>query len=147
MVSDGNDDTTVAYTSGAFHPKPGWQSAAGALDRRRTIELQLTARSEGDWTVLDVVGEVDLYTAPALRDRVASLIDGGVRKLVVDLEQVGFLDSSGLGVLIGALRRLKEHDGELALVCNEGSTLKVLTVTGLDKVFRIQGDLGAATAS
>jgi anti-sigma B factor antagonist len=97
--------------------------------------------------VLDIVGEVDLYTAPALRDRIASLIDGGVRKLVVNLEQVGFLDSSGLGVLIGALRRLKERDGDLALVCNEGSTLKVLTVTGLDKVFQIYADLGAATAS
>jgi anti-sigma B factor antagonist len=97
--------------------------------------------------VLDIVGEVDLYTAPALRDRIASLIDGGVRRLVVNLEEVGFLDSSGLGVLIGALRRLKEHDGVLRLVCNEGSTLKVLTVTGLDKVFQIHTDLGSATAS
>jgi anti-sigma B factor antagonist len=97
--------------------------------------------------VLDIVGEVDLYTAPALRDRIASLIDGGVRRLVVNLEEVGFLDSSGLGVLIGALRRLKEHDGALRLVCNEGSTLKVLTVTGLDKVFRIHTDLASATAS
>jgi anti-sigma B factor antagonist len=97
--------------------------------------------------VLDIVGEVDLYTAPALRDRIASLIDGGVRRLVVNLEEVGFLDSSGLGVLIGALRRLKEHDGVLRLVCNEGSTLKVLTVTGLDKVFQIHTDLGSATAA
>ncbi len=97
--------------------------------------------------MLDIVGEVDLYTAPALRDRIASLIDGGVRRLVVNLEEVGFLDSSGLGVLIGALRRLKEHDGVLRLVCNEGSTLKVLTVTGLDKVFQIHTDLGSATAS
>lgn len=97
--------------------------------------------------MLDIVGEVDLYTAPALRDRMASLIDGGVRRLVVNLEEVGFLDSSGLGVLIGALRRLKEHDGVLRLVCNEGSTLKVLTVTGLDKVFQIHTDLGSATAS
>jgi anti-sigma B factor antagonist len=96
--------------------------------------------------VLDIVGEVDLYTAPALRDRIASLIDGGVRRLVVNLEEVGFLDSSGLGVLIGALRRLKEHDGVLRLVCNEGSTLNVLTVTGLDKVFQIHTDLGSATA-
>jgi anti-sigma B factor antagonist len=97
--------------------------------------------------VLDIVGEVDLYTAPALRDRIASLVDGGVRKLVVNLQQVGFMDSSGLGVLIGALRRLKEHDGDLALVCPAGSTLKVLTVTGLDKVFRIHTDLASATAS
>lgn len=97
--------------------------------------------------MLDIVGEVDLYTAPALRDRIASLIDGGVRRLVVNLEEVGFLDSSGLGVLIGALRRLKEHDGALRLVCHEGSTLKVLTVTGLDKVFQIHTDLGSATAS
>jgi anti-sigma B factor antagonist len=97
--------------------------------------------------VLDIVGEVDLYTAPALRDRIAALIDGGVRRLVVNLEEVGFLDSSGLGVLIGALRRLKEHDGMLRLVCDDGSTLKVLTVTGLDKVFQIHTDLGSATAS
>lgn len=97
--------------------------------------------------MLDVVGEVDLYTAPALRDEIASLIQGGARKLVVNLEQVGFMDSSGLGVLIGALRRLKEHDGQLALVCNEGSTLKIFAVTGLDKVFAIHRDVAAATAS
>jgi anti-sigma B factor antagonist len=128
---------------------PGYGGRDGGRRSRRetTIELQLTDRSAGDWTVLDIVGEVDLYTAPALRDRIASLIDGGVRRLVVNLAEVGFLDSSGLGVLIGALRRLKEHDGVLRLVCNEGSTLKVLTVTGLDKVFQIHTDLGSATAS
>jgi anti-sigma B factor antagonist len=128
---------------------PGYGGRDGGRRSRRetTIELQLTDRSAGDWTVLDIVGEVDLYTAPALRDRIASLVDGGVRTLVVNLQQVGFMDSSGLGVLIGELRRHKEHDGDLARVCPEGSTLKVLTVTGLDKVFRIHPDLASATAS
>jgi anti-sigma B factor antagonist len=111
------------------------------------IQLDVTVRTEGSWTVLDVAGEVDLYTAPSLRERLVSVIDAGATRVLVNLAEVGFMDSSGLGVLVGGLKHAKERGGELALVCVDGPVLKVLMITGLDKVFPIFDTLEAATGS
>ena len=97
-----------------------------------------------DWTVLEVKGEVDLYTSPALRERIVELVEEGQIRVIVDLQEVGFLDSSGLGALVGALKRVNERGGRLMLVCPEGSPLKVLTITGLDKIFPIHSSLDEA---
>jgi anti-sigma B factor antagonist len=90
---------------------------------------------------------VDLYSSPALRERIIQLIDEGRTRVIVNLQEVGFMDSSGLGVLVGGLKRLNERGGNLVLVCSEGSPLKVLTITGLDKVFRIHASLDEALRS
>ncbi len=87
---------------------------------------------------------MDLYSSPTLRERIIELVDDGHTRLIVNLQEVGFMDSSGLGVLVGALKRLNERDGKLILVCPEGSPLKVLTITGLDKVFPIYASLDEA---
>src|SRR5947208_12473988 len=81
------------------------------------MELSLSTRAVGDHTVLEVGGEVDVYTAPRLRERLIELVDGGAKHVVVDLSRVEFLDSTGLGVLVGALKRLRAVDGSLGLVC------------------------------
>ncbi|MFL5766494.1 MAG: STAS domain-containing protein [Actinomycetota bacterium] len=104
----------------------------------------MDTRELADWTVVDVKGEVDLYTSPRLRERIVELVEDGHIRIVVNLEEVGFLDSSGLGALVGALKRVNERGGRLVLVCPEGSPLKVLTITGLDKVFAIHGSVDAA---
>jgi anti-sigma B factor antagonist len=111
-----------------------------------TVELRLDTRSEGEWTVLEVDGEIDLSTAPNLRSRVDQLIRDGVRSLVVDLEHVGFLDSSGLSALVAAMKHIEDVDGRLAIVCQHDPVLKVFMVTGLDRVFAIHGSLAEATA-
>ncbi len=112
-----------------------------------TIDLVLESRTESGWGVLDVKGEVDLYTSPQLKDKVTEMIEQGQSKLVIDLTDVGFMDSSGLGVLVTALKRARERDGQLALVAPEGSVHKVLTITGLDRVFPIHQSVTEATAS
>jgi anti-sigma B factor antagonist len=104
-------------------------------------------RTEDDWTVLDVEGEVDLSTAPTLRSRIDELIRGGVRHLVVDLSDVGFMDSSGLSVLVSVMKHMEDADGRLAIVCSRDPVLKVFTITGLDRVFAIHGSLAEVTAS
>lgn len=96
--------------------------------------------------MLEVEGEVDVYTAPKLRDRLVELISGGNHRIVVDLEGVGFMDSTGLGSLVAGLKRIKEHEGTLALVCTREPVLKVLSITGLDKVFPLHDSVEAATA-
>jgi len=105
------------------------------------VDLTLNTRSEADRTVLEVAGEVDVYTGPTLRDRISDLLDSGAHDLVVDLGKVDFIDSTGLGVLVGALNRAKELGGSLQLVCAQERVLKLLRITGLDQVFTVRASL------
>lgn len=98
------------------------------------MDLTVDRRSVGTWTVLAVSGELDLHTAPVLRDRIFELLDTGTSRLAIDLERVAFMDSSSLGILIMALKRVREKDGALALANVKGSPLKVLALTGIDRL-------------
>lgn len=89
-------------------------------------------------------GEVDIYTAPKLREKLVELIDAGNDRVVVDLEGVGFMDSTGLGSLVAGLKRMRERDGELSIVCTREPVLKVLGITGLDRVFSVHDSVGDA---
>ncbi len=89
------------------------------------------------WTVLTATGEIDVAAAPGLREQLVALIEGGSNELVVDLEGVDFIDSTGLGVLVGAVRRARSAEGDVRLVCTNSRLLKVFDVTGLDEVFTI----------
>jgi anti-sigma B factor antagonist len=111
------------------------------------IDLLLDSRTEGSWAVLSVKGDVDIYTAPRLRERIIQLADEGSRRIVVDLQGVEFMDSTGLSVLVAGLKRLKENDGVLALAVTREPVLRILSITGLDRVFPIYGEVSAATAS
>jgi anti-sigma B factor antagonist len=113
----------------------------------RTIEIGVESRKAGRWTVVDVEGEVDVFTAPKLRERIIALLDDGSDRLIVNLEKVLFMDSTGLGVLVGALKRVKEKNGELALAGAQGTVLRVLSVTGLNAVFPMHDTVEQAAAS
>ena len=97
--------------------------------------------------MLDVEGEVDVFTAPKLREKIIALLDGGSDHLVVNLEKVLFMDSTGLGVLVGGLKRVKEKNGELALAGAQGTVLRVLSVTGLNAVFPMHDTVDQATSA
>jgi anti-sigma B factor antagonist len=98
-------------------------------------------------TVVQVVGEIDVYTAPQLRERLDAEIDAGRYDLVVDLSGVSFMDSTGLGVLVGRLKQIRLNDGSMRLVCAHDRVLKVFVITGLDKVFAIYPTVGEAVAA
>jgi anti-sigma B factor antagonist len=128
-----------------------WLGSARALKAGRTavieehpVELSLNHRREGDRTVLEVAGEVDVYTAPKLREKLVELVGEGQYRIVVDMTKVEFLDSTGLGVLVGGLKRVRSHDGSLALVCNQERILKIFRITGLTKVFPMYESLDEA---
>jgi anti-sigma B factor antagonist len=97
--------------------------------------------------VVDVAGEVDVFTAPKLRDSIIGLLTDGKTHIVVNLEAVGFMDSTGLGVLVGGLKRVKERDGVLAIAGAQGTVLRVLNVTGLNAVFPMHATVESAAAS
>jgi anti-sigma B factor antagonist len=107
------------------------------------IDLQLESRTDGPWTVVEVEGEVDVYTAGKFREHIAEQVEGGNHRLIVDLTKVPFMDSTGLGVLVGALKRVRERDGALMLVCKpDNPVLRVFSITGLNKVFNVKSSVG-----
>lgn len=109
------------------------------------MDLGLDVTENNGVSVLTVRGEVDVYTAPRLRERLVEMAGDGKYNIVVDLEGVDFLDSTGLGVLVGGLKRLRSHDGDLSLVCTQHRILKVFEITGLTKVFSIYDSVDAAS--
>jgi anti-sigma B factor antagonist len=111
------------------------------------VDLSLSTRAERGRTVVEVIGEIDVYTAPKLREQLAELVDSGRHDIVVDMQGVEFLDSTGLGVLVGGLKRVKQHDGSMNLVCTQERILKIFRITGLTKVFPIHDSVAAAVAS
>jgi anti-sigma B factor antagonist len=111
------------------------------------VDLTLSTRVEGDRTVVVVGGEIDVYTAPKLREHLIDLVSGGSYNLIIDMESVDFLDSTGLGVLVGGLKRVRSHEGSLNLVCTQDRILKIFRITGLTKVFPIHATVDEALAA
>jgi anti-sigma B factor antagonist len=109
------------------------------------MDFSITDRAiDGNTHVVAVTGEIDLFTAPEFKQRVSAPIDAGKTRLIVDLTTATFIDSSSLGVLIGAHRRLKRRGGTLAVVCDNDAIVKTFRITGLDGVFRLVPSLDAA---
>ncbi len=110
--------------------------------------LQLASIAvDRDRAVLRLAGEFDVYTAPQLRERVVELVDGGTRHVLADLRQVTFLDSTGLGALIGGLKRLRARDGSLTLVIGTDRIRRIFRVTGLDRAFVLRPSVQEAVTA
>ena len=108
------------------------------------MELSVSRLPDGDTPVVAVSGEVDVYSAPALKDSLDSLLKDGASTVVVDLSDVAFLDSTGLGALVEARAATTDAGGSLPLVCNHERILKLFTITGLNDVFSIYPTLADA---
>ena len=87
--------------------------------------------------VVAVSGEIDLFTAPELKSALSEAIESGHTRIVVDLTDTTFLDSTALGVLIGAVKRLRSRDGRLTIVNVDDNIAKTFEITGLDQIFPI----------
>lgn len=111
------------------------------------MDLTLATREVDGRAVVSVGGEIDVYTAPKLRDCITELVGAGSYNIVVDLEAVEFLDSTGLGVLVGGLKKVRAHDGSLDLICTQERLLKIFRITGLAKVFVIHDSVSPATTA
>ncbi len=111
------------------------------------MDLSITRADHGDRTVMHLGGEIDVYTAPLVREKLDEQILGGHSDLVLDLTKVSFLDSTGLGVLVGRLKLARSRGGHLRLVGADDRVLKVFSITGLDKVFEIHPSIDDALAA
>ena len=119
----------------------------GGRPKRFAADFELSDRAiDSETHVIEVGGEVDLYTAPEFKTRLHDLIDEGKSQLVVDLSRATFIDSTTLGVLVGGLKRLRPTGGSLVLVCTEPSIGRVFDVTGLDRALPVYATVEEAIA-
>jgi anti-sigma B factor antagonist len=88
-------------------------------------------------SIVELAGEVDLYTAPEVKRELLKVIEEGAQRVIVDLTDTTFIDSTTLGVLLGGLKRLRAVDGEIVLVCSDRNIRKIFEITLLDRVFPI----------
>ena len=110
------------------------------------MEITIATRNESGRAVVDVSGEVDVHTAPELDAALSDVVENGTYDVVVDLSKVDFLDSTGLGVLVKTLKRVREHSGSLAVVAASDRIAKVFRITGLDAAITIHDDITQALA-
>ena len=110
------------------------------------VALDIAVRSERGCVIAAVTGEIDISTVGGLRERLFELAEGS-EPLIVDLDQVTFIDSAGLGALVGTSRRAAEHGGTLRAVCTRPQTRKLLWMTGVDRRIPLESSLDEALAS
>jgi anti-sigma B factor antagonist len=111
------------------------------------VPLHVTAITAGNCAVLRIAGDVDGYTAPELRQQLIDLVDKGTRHIVADLREVDFLDSTGLGALVGGLKRMRLRQGSLELVVSGGRVMQLFDITGLSRAFVLHKSILDAIAA
>jgi anti-sigma B factor antagonist len=108
------------------------------------MDFMIAHEDLGDWVVVTVSGEVDMATGPTLRDDLLGVLARGNHRVVLDLSNVTFMDSSGLGALLGGHRRARLLGGEVRLAAPSERVLEILRLTNLDRVFPLYLTVGAA---
>jgi anti-sigma B factor antagonist len=111
-----------------------------------TLSIDVTTTDDGKIQLFGLGGSLDIATSPSLRATLMEAADRDDHEIVVDLSQLEFLDSTGLGALIGAHKRAAEHGGSVRLVAHEGQILRLLRITGLLEVFAVYPSVDAALA-
>jgi anti-sigma B factor antagonist len=110
-------------------------------------DFDLIEERLGSVDVIAITGYVDFDVSPRLKDCIVSRIEGGCRRLVIDLSAAGFIDSTAIGVLVGAHKRILEHGGSLAVVCSDPLIRGLFETIGLDEVIDLPRSRDAALAS
>src|SRR5690606_21928454 len=110
----------------------------------RRMPISVTTSEAGEVNIVHVSGEIDVASAAVLRDALEALIADGRRRLTLDLGAVTFMDSTGLGIVVGRLKKLTRHGGTLTVVVSHERVLRVFTITGLDRLIDIHPDLEGA---
>ena len=109
------------------------------------MDFSVTVASHGRWEVLTVTGEIDMATAPRFRQRLLAVIGAGAQNVVIDLSGVDFIDSTGLGVLMGAAKRVRSNGGDIRLVMTGSRLADLIELTRLDRVLDVFDSISAAT--
>ena len=137
--------TSLDAVPDALVARPAWSDSAKEVVR--TMDLTYETAQHGGWTVMSVVGEIDVYSAAQLREPLNALVDQPDASVVLNLEAVEFLDSMGLRVIVGAHKRAAAVGSSFALLCTRAPLLSILRVTGLDDVITVYDALPSGSAT
>lgn len=99
--------------------------------------LKIAVESGDDVAVIRAAGELDLSTVTEMRAAVTEVTDRRPRAIVFDFRNIAYMDSSGLGILVSAKKRLGNHQGEVIVITQQNSVLKALSLSGLDQILRV----------
>jgi anti-anti-sigma factor len=129
-----------------------WDHSDSQPASKSRFQRRLTLRDHdwyrvADWTVVNIEGEVDVYTAPRLRELLIDLVNRNHYHIILDLDRVEFLDSTGMGVFTGGLKRVRAHGGAMSIVCSQERIRKIFRITGQNRVFEIFDTVNEAKAS
>ncbi|MFQ3549438.1 MAG: STAS domain-containing protein [Armatimonadota bacterium] len=103
-------------------------------------DLMIDVRKDDKIAIIELAGEVDAYTSSKFKEVMIEQIESGSSHLIVNMENVEYIDSAGLGALVGGLKRASEHNGKIVVVCSKPQIKKVFEITGLERVFPIFND-------
>ena len=109
--------------------------------------MDITTRTKGEIVILDITGEIDLYNAPEIKDIINQLIEEQKYNVIINLEKVSYIDSSGIGALISSLSNLKKYQGGLKIINVYASVRKVFELTKLTSFFEIHDSEDVAVES
>jgi anti-sigma B factor antagonist len=121
--------------SGLPRPLPRKGEEARMEERPQFRVEYLTPSAEVGVVVLE--GEIDIYSAPQFKEVLLNGIEGGARRVIVDLSDVTFIDSTALGVLVSGAKRVRPRNGNLDIVCTDENIIRIFEITGLDRIFGI----------
>lgn len=123
--------------------RSGWVPSLNAITAEtepRVLEIEVDETAE--YTLCRPVGELDAYTVTSFREALGELATRP--RVIIDLSEVPFMDSAGLGALIGGIRRAREHGGEVAVACSRPTLTRLLHTTGFDRIVPVTETLAAA---
>ncbi len=107
------------------------------------MSVTIRRHEQPPWTVLSVGGDLDVVGAPDLRQAVVTAVADGSRLLALDLSGLDFVDSFGIGAVVGALKRLRQRGGDLALVCPSPRIRRVFEICDLDRILALHDSIGS----
>ena len=99
------------------------------------LKIKKVFDDEKNFWDLEITGEIDIYTSPNLRETLRSILDEKIADIRLDCKNLDYIDSTGLGVLIGVLKKLKNENKNIIIVNPKENISKLLKITGLDKIF------------
>jgi len=106
------------------------------MEERPQFRVDYEAPSD-DIGVVVLEGEIDIYSAPEFKEVLVNSIEGGAHRIIVDLTEVTFIDSTALGVLVSGAKRVRPRNGNLDIVCSDENIIRIFEITGLDRIFGI----------
>ncbi len=105
-----------------------------------SLNIQTHFDENSNMWLMNVTGEIDIYTAGKLKEKLVQVLNEKNESIKINCEKLEYIDSTGLGVLIGALKRLKQDDKNIIIVKPRENIVKLLNITGLNKIFVIEGE-------